>query len=76
MIHEKLVSHDLLTLKLLRMSLFLLLNTKEDILKNVGHQTVDGSHDLHSMEKILLKSMVIVNYLVTNVLQNIFFCDQ
>ncbi len=26
------------------MSFFLLLNTKEDILENVGNQTVDGTH--------------------------------
>jgi len=26
------------------MSFFVLLNTKEDILKNAGNQTVDGSH--------------------------------
>jgi len=26
------------------MSIFLLINTKEDILKNVGNQTIDGSH--------------------------------
>ncbi len=36
------------------MNLFLLLNTKEGILKNVGNQTVDGSHWLkyfiHTME--------------------------
>ncbi len=31
-------------------SFFLLLNTKEDTLKNVGNQTVDSSHRLH-MEK-------------------------
>jgi len=39
-------SHSLLTLKLFQtcMSFFLLLNTKEDILKNVGNQTVDSSH--------------------------------
>ncbi len=28
------------------MSFFLLLNIKKDILKNVGNQTVDGSHRL------------------------------
>jgi len=26
------------------MSFFVLLNTKEDILKTIGNQTVDGSH--------------------------------
>ncbi len=37
--------HNLLTLKLSQtcMSFFLLLNTKEDILKHIGNQTVDGS---------------------------------
>jgi len=28
------------------MSFFLLLNTKEDILKNVGNQTVEGTHSI------------------------------
>jgi len=28
------------------MSFFLLLNTKQDILKNVGNQTVDGTHSI------------------------------
>ncbi len=34
------------------MSLFLLLNTKQDILKNVGNQTIDDSHWLfpHTIE--------------------------
>jgi len=39
--------HHLLNLKLFQtcMSFFLLLNTNEDILKNVGNQTIaDGSH--------------------------------
>ncbi len=38
----------LLTFKLLQtfMSFFILLDTKEDVLKNVGNQTVDGSHCL------------------------------
>ncbi len=52
------------------MDFFLLLNTKEDILKNVGNQTVDGSH---SMFSILWMSMAAVNCLVTNILQNMFF---
>ncbi len=41
----------LLTLHLFQtfMSLFLLFNTKENILKNVGNQTVDGSHDFFSV---------------------------
>ncbi len=44
------------------MSFILLFNTKEDILKNAGYQTVDSSHWLS------WKSMAI------NILQNIFFC--
>jgi len=31
------------------MGFFLLLNTKEDIMKNVGNQTVDGPIDFHSI---------------------------
>ncbi len=47
-------------------SFFLLLNTKEAILKNVGKQTI----------KILQKSMATVSCLVTNILQNISFYAQ
>ncbi len=38
--------HHLLILKFFQayMSFFLLLNTKEDILENVGNQTGDGTH--------------------------------
>ncbi len=38
--------HDLLTLKLIQtyINLFQMVNTKEDILKNVCNQTVDSSH--------------------------------
>ncbi len=59
----------LLILKLFQtcMSLFLMLSTKVDILKNAGNQTVDGSHWLG---KNLWKSMA------ANILQNIFFCTQ
>ncbi len=32
--------------------------------------------DFHSIFPILWKSMATVNYLVTNILQNIFFCVQ
>ncbi len=32
--------------------------------------------DIHSMGKILWKSMATVNFLVTNILQNTFFCVQ
>jgi len=52
------------------MSFFLLLNTKEDILNY--NQTVDGLQ----WKKILWKSMGSINCLVTNGLQNIFFCVQ
>ncbi len=61
----------LLTLKLFQTcSFFLLLNTEEDILKNVGNQTVDGSHWL------LYYGVAAVNCLITNILQNTFFCVQ
>jgi len=40
------------------------LNTKEEVLKNVGNQTVDGSR-----EKKFHGSFI--NFLVTNILQNI-----
>jgi len=42
-------------------------NTKENISKNMGNQTV---------EKILWQSMGPINYLVTDIFQNIFFCVQ
>jgi len=44
--------HHLLTLKFFQtcMSFFLLLNSKEDILKNVGNQTVDGRKKKNTME--------------------------
>jgi len=60
------------------MSFFLQLNIKEDILKNVGNQTVECRSDFHSMEekKILQKSMASVNCLGTDILQNIFFYVQ
>ncbi len=45
------------------MSFFLLLNTKEDILKNVGNQIVDGSHLQYGHN-----TMATVNCLVTNIL--------
>jgi len=40
------LGHHLITVKLFQtcMNFFLLLNTKEDILNNVGNQTVDGPH--------------------------------
>ncbi len=55
------------------MSFFLLLNTKEDIFKTVGKQTVDGSHWLLYGKKIPWTSMVTVNCFFTNSLKNFFF---
>ncbi len=45
-VHSKCLFCHLLILHLFQtcMSFFLLLNTKEDVLKNVGKQAVDGSH--------------------------------
>jgi len=52
------------------MSFFLLMNTKEDILKNVSNQTVAGPHRLPYYEgKILWKSMGSIKCPVTNILQ-------
>jgi len=47
-VHPKLKLCNLFTLKLFQtcMDFFLLLNTKEDTLKNMGNQTVDGPHCL------------------------------
>ncbi len=56
------------------MNVFVLLNTKEDILKNVGNRAVLGTIDFHSIFSLLWKSMVPQNSLVTNFLQNIFLC--
>ncbi len=51
------------------MGFFLLLSVIDDILKNVGNQTVDVAIDFHSMaKKILWKSMAAVNCLVTNII--------
>jgi len=49
MVNPKII-YNLLTLMLFQtfMCFFLLSNTKEDILKNVGNQTVGGSHWLYS----------------------------
>ncbi len=61
----------LLTLKFFQTcSLFLVLNTEEDILKNAGNQTVNGSHWL------LYYGVAAVNCLVTSILQNNVFCVQ
>ncbi len=45
-VHPKWICHHLLTLTLFQtcMSIFILLRTKEDVLKNVCNQTGDGSH--------------------------------
>ncbi len=53
------------------MNVFVLPNTKEDILKNVGNRAVLGHHYLFFM---LWKSTVTQNSLNTNFLQNIFLC--
>ncbi len=59
------------------MNVFVLLNTKEDILKNVGTEQFWGTIDFHSILFFLIwKSMVPQNSLVTNFLQNIFICVQ
>ncbi len=50
-----------------------LLNTKEDVLNNVGFW---GTIDFHSIFVLLWKSMVPQNSLVTNFLQNIFLSVQ
>jgi len=47
------------------MNFFLLLNTKEDILKNVGNQKVDVPH---SIFLLLWKSMLSIHSLVTDIL--------
>ncbi len=70
------ICHHLLTLMSFQtcVSLFLMLNIKEDILKNAGNQTVDGVFPTSIVEKeILWKSMGTKNCLV---LQNILFCVQ
>jgi len=61
-------TENLLTLILLQtcMSFFLLLKTKEDILKDVGNQTVNiVAIDFHSMFLLMWKSMATVNWLTT-----------
>jgi len=55
------------------MCFFLLLNTKEDILKNVGNQTVD--HGPHLLVYIF-HTVGTNNCLISEILQNIFFCVQ
>ncbi len=41
--------HYFLSFMLFQPCLFLLLNTKDNILKNIGNQTDTGSHDFHSI---------------------------
>jgi len=69
---------ELLTIKMFVcqtcMNLFLLMNTKEYILKNFAKQTVDVSY-WKSMRSTV-HNQVRINCLVTNILQNIsFFCS-
>jgi len=47
---------------------FLLLNTKEAFLKNVGNQTVD----VPLTSSIFFYTMEVIGYTVNNILQNIF----
>ncbi len=56
------------------------LNTKEDILKNVGNQIVAGPQWLPYLfifsQWLFFKSVGTSNCLITHILQNIFFCVQ
>ncbi len=49
---------------------FLVLNTEEDILKNVGNQTVAGPLTLIEGKQLLWKSLWTSHCLVTNIIQN------
>jgi len=54
-----------------------MLNTMEDTLKNVGNQTVDGPQLTYIVrKKILWKSMGSINFLVTDIFQNILYVQQ
>ncbi len=55
------------------MGLFFLLIIKEDILKNMGNQTI--LFDFHIIEKLLWRSVGTINCLVTRILQNIYLCS-
>ncbi len=68
--------HHLLTLNWFQPStnVFVLANTKEDILKNVGNRAVLGHNWLPYIFFLLWKSMVPQNCVATNFLQNIFLC--
>jgi len=49
----------------------------EDTLKNVGNQTVDGPQLTYIVrKKILWKSMGSINFLVTDIFQNILYVQQ
>jgi len=54
------------------MNVFVLLNTKEDILKNEGNSSSGAPLTSIVIFFLLWKSMVAQNSLVTNFLQNIF----
>ncbi len=56
------------------MNVFVLLNTEEDILKNVGNRAVLGTIDFHSIFFPTIEVNGAQNSLVTNFLQNIFLC--
>jgi len=59
------------------MNFFLLLNTKYDMLKNVGNQTVDGPIDFHSMGAQKYESQWGSSKVwLPHIVQNIFFCVQ
>ncbi len=55
-------------------NLFLVVNTKEDISKNVGNQTVTGPLDRY--KKILWNSLGTSNCLVFHILQNSMYVQQ
>ncbi len=55
-------------------NLFLVVNTKDDISKNVGNQTVAGPLDRY--KKILWKSLGTSNCLVFHILQNSMYVQQ
>ncbi len=56
-------------------NLFLVVNTKEDISKNVGNQTVAGPLDSR-IKKILCNSLGTSNCLVFHILQNSMYVQQ
>ncbi len=55
-------------------NLFIVVNTKEDISKNVGNQTVAGPLDRY--KKILWNSLGTSNCLVFHILQNNMYVQQ